>query len=307
MNVKFDVVTGATSYTGKYITRKLLADGHRVKTLTGHPNRVDEFGNKVGPLPFNFDKPEELTKSLVGADVFYNTYWVRFPHGKLNFNSAVENTKILMRAAKDARVKKFVHVSIANPDENSPLAYYKGKGVLEKYLIELGLPYAILRPTVIFGREDILINNIAWFLRRFPIFGIPGDGKYRIQPIFVEDMADLAIQCARTPGNIAVDAVGPEIYSFQEIVQLIANKIGSKAKIISVPWWLAWIATSAIGYFTGDIILTKEEIDGLMADLLTSKESPIGKTSFSRWLEENSAALGRNYSSELKRHFRHKL
>ena len=208
-----------------------------------------------------------------------------------------------MRAAKEAGVNKFVHVSIANPDENSPLAYYKGKGILENYLMGLNMPYAIVRPTVIFGREDILMNNIAWFLRKFPIFGIPGNGDYRIQPIFVEDMADLLIQCAQASDNIVVDAVGPEVFTFREIVQLIANKIGSKTKIISVPPWVAFVALSLLGHFVRDRILTKEEIDGLMADLLASVKAPTGKVRFSQWLEENNREMGDHYASELKRHF----
>jgi len=300
----FDVVTGAASYTGKYITRKLLASGHRVKTLTGHPNRIDEFKDKVQCLPFNFDKPDELTRSLVGAEVFCNTYWVRFPHGELDFDSAVKNTQILMRSAKEAGVKKFVHASIANPDENSRLAYYRGKGILEKYLMQLGISYAVLRPTVIFGPEDILINNIAWFLRKFPVFGIPGNGKYRIQPIFVEDMADLAIKSAEAMADTVVDAVGPESFTFTELVQLIASKIDSNAKIIPVPPLLAWALLQFLGYFVGDKILTKEEVDGLMMDLLVSTATPTGTTRFSSWLNEHAAEIGLVYTSELKRHFR---
>jgi uncharacterized protein YbjT (DUF2867 family) len=191
MNAKFDVVTGSFSYTGKYLTKRLIENGRSIRTLTGHPNRVNEFGNKVEIFPFDFDTPKKLVETLRGADTVYNTYWVRFPHGKSNFDLAVENTKVLMSCAKEAGVKRFVHVSIANPDIKSPLAYYKGKAILEDYLKNLGISHAIIRPTVIFGKEDILINNIAWCVRTFPLFAIPGNGEYRIQPIFVEDMANL--------------------------------------------------------------------------------------------------------------------
>jgi len=304
MGHDFDVVTGVSGYTGKYIARRLLASGRFVKNLTGHPGRPTEFGERVEPIPFNFDQPEQLRESLRGMQTVYNTYWVRFPHGRMTFAGAVENTKRLMKAAKDAGVKRFVHVSIANPDENSPLAYYKGKGVLERYLRETGMPYSILRPTVIFGREDILINNIAWFLRRFPVFGVPGDGKYGIQPIFVEDMAELAIQSARSTTSEIIDAVGPEVFTFTEIVELIREKIGSQAKIMSVSPSVALLMTRFIGVFVDDVILTKEEIDGLIGNLLVSKSNPPGKTRFTKWLEENKQWLGTRYASEVKKHFR---
>ncbi len=89
-----------------------------------------------------------------------------------------------------------MHVSITNPDPQSNLPYFWGKAILEEDLIASGMSYAILRPTVIFGKEDILINNIAWFLRRFPVFTLPGDGEYRLQPIYVADLAKLAAEQA---------------------------------------------------------------------------------------------------------------
>src|SRR5882672_9146905 len=183
---QLDVVTGAFGYTGSYITRLLLAGGHRVRTLTGHPQRSNPFGDRVEVAPFNFDNATALTKTLEGVDTLFNTYWIRFAHGDQTFDKAVANTRILIDAARRAGVRKFVHVSITNPSEESPLPYFRGKALLENSLTESGLKYTIIRPTVIFGNEDILINNIAWLLRKFPVFVIPGSGEYRLQPIFVE-------------------------------------------------------------------------------------------------------------------------
>jgi NADH dehydrogenase len=196
------VVTGAFGYTGKYITRRLLAKGVRVKTLTGHPDRENSFGDQVTVAPFNFDDPVALAESLRGATTLYNTYWVRFEHGDATFAKAVENTKTLIAAAGEAGVSRIVHVSITNPSPDSALPYFKGKALLEEAIIQSGLSYAIIRPTVIFGLEDILVNNIAWILRRFPVFAVPGGGGYRLQPIYVEDMADIAVSAGgrqRTP------------------------------------------------------------------------------------------------------------
>ena len=194
---ELNIVTGAFGYTGKYITQKLLSMGKKVKTLTGHPNRPNPFGNQVSIAPFHFDNPAELTRALQGAATLYNTYWVRFPYGQVTYDKAVAQTKILINAAKEAGIRRIVHISITNASEESPFPYFTGKGILEKFIIQSGLSYAIVRPTVIFGHEDILINNIAWFLRKLPVFAIPGAGDYRLQPVFVEDAAEIAVNAGQ--------------------------------------------------------------------------------------------------------------
>jgi uncharacterized protein YbjT (DUF2867 family) len=301
---EFDVVTGAFSYTGKYVTRRLLKAGRRVRTLTGHPNRANEFGEQVEIAPMDFQNPGGLVPSLRGATVLYNSYWVRFKHGRATFDEAVANSRILIQAAKEAGVRRFVHLSIANPSIASHLPYYSGKAQVERAGIDSGLSYAILRPTVIFGVEDILINNIAWFVRHFPIFAIPGSGQYQIQPIFVEDIAELAVNAAREKGNLTLDAVGPEIFTFENLVRLIATCVRGKTRLIhfrpSVALWMLRL----IDPIVGDVILTREEIEGLMANLLVSKHSPTGRTQFSEWLARNASLLGTTYASELLRHYR---
>ncbi|MBF8283426.1 MAG: NAD-dependent epimerase/dehydratase [Anaerolineales bacterium] len=298
------VVTGAFGYTGRYVTHRLLAKGIRVKTLTGHPDRPNPFGEQVSAVPFNFDKPGELVKSLRGAAVLYNTYWVRFTHGSTGFDQAVENTKTLVRAAEEAGVSRIVHVSIANADSRSPLPYYRGKGLLEEFIQQSKLSHAIVCPTVIYSTEDILINNIAWIVRRFPAFGVPGKGGYGLQPIFVDDMADLMVDAGSRTDNMHVDAVGPEIFTFDELVRLIARKINRRVMIIHMPPGLALFASQFIGLMVGDVVLTREEVDGLMANLLVSKRPPTGTTKLSEWLSQNADKVGAQYASELGRHFR---
>jgi NADH dehydrogenase len=298
------VVTGAFGYTGKYITRRLLALGGRVMTLTNHPNRPNEFGDRVSVAPLNFDEPAALVESLRGATTLYNTYWVRFNYRGATFDQAVANTQTLFRAAKEAGVRRVVHVSIANPSQDSPLPYYRGKALLEKALIESGPSHAILRPTVIFGDEDVLINNIAWLLRRFPIFAVPGAGDYKIQPIFVEDMAELAAGLGEGERNVSVDAVGPEVYTFDALVRLIAKTLRSRARIVHLPPGLALFLSQIVGALVGDVVLTREEVDGLMDNLLVSRNPPTGRTRLSEWLAQHAASVGARYASEVKRHFR---
>ena len=302
------VVTGAFGYTGKYITQRLLAVDHTewqpVKTLTGHPNRPNPFGDRVSVAPLDFDNPAELVTHIRGARVLYNTYWVRFPRGRMTYDKAVENTLTLINAAVAAGVERTVQVSITNASTNSSLPYFAGKGAIEEAIRSSGLSYAIVRPTVIFGPEDILINNIAWFLRRLPAFGIPGSGDYRLQPIFVEDLAEISVTAGRSSENLEIDATGPETFTFRELVGLIGETVGSRARLLPLNPRLALWASRLLGYTLGDVVLTRGEIDGLMANLLTSEAPPAGKTLLTDWLKQNAHTLGAGYASELNRHYR---
>ena len=297
------VVTGAFSYTGKYATRLLLDRGYRVRTLTFHPLRENQFGPQVEVFPYNFDRPERLLESLRGASALINTYWVRFPRGEATFEGAVRNSTVLIDAAARAGVRRIVHVSIANPSLNSPFGYYRGKAQLEQAVAASRLAYTILRPAVIFGLEDILINNIAWFVRKFPVFGIPGSGRYRIRPIFVEDMARLLADAVERRSNCVVNAAGPETFSFEELVRLISCHLGMGPLLLHLPMPLAYASTRAIGWLVGDVVLAWQEYRGLMADLLAPGGPSTGETCLSNWVRENRDRIGRAYASEVARHF----
>lgn len=295
------VVTGAFGYTGRYIAERLLAKGHRVRTLTNSPTRRNPFGGALEALPFNFDAPEELVASLQGAAVLYNTYWVRFDHHSFSHAGAIDNTLRLFEAAAKAGVERVVHVSITNPSANSPLPYFSGKARLEEALQGSGMSYAILRPAVIFGYEDILVNNIAWALRRLPVFGLFGDGAYRLQPIFVGDFADLAVEQGESRDNAVIDAIGPETFTYRELVEQLGDIIGRRRPLLATPPFLAYLASRLIGFFMRDLFVTREEITGLMADLLYTDSPPAGATKLTDWARDNAAALGRSYASELGR------
>ncbi|HEU0295087.1 MAG TPA: NAD(P)H-binding protein [Anaerolineales bacterium] len=295
-------VTGAFSYSGKYITKRLLDRGEEVITLTNHPNRPDPFNGKVKAYPLDFDEAS-MTRSLQGVEILVNTYWVRFDKDKNTQPRAVENTRKLVNAAKAAGVRRIVHISIANPSADSYLPYYWGKAANEKTVMESGLSYAILRPTVLIGKEDILINNIAYLLRRLPFFFIPGDGSYGIQPVYIEDLADLAVEGVYSKENYVIDAVGPDTYAFKDLVKLIGKKIGAERPVISLPPRLALLAAQFLSLFVKDVILTPEEVDGLMANLLVSQEPARAKTAFKDWLESNKNTVGMKYASELQRHY----
>ena len=300
----FDVVTGAFSYTGRFIARKLLDDGRRVRTLTNHAQRPGAQEIEVDVAPLQFTDRAALVESLRGADVFYNTYWVRFRHGGIGFGDAVANTRILMSAAAEAGVRKVVHISVSNPSLESHLDYYAGKARTEEIVRESGLQWAIVRPTLIFGPGDILINNIAWLLRRMPFFVIPEMGLYRVQPVAGEDVAEIASWAAAQPENLTVDAAGPEIMTYAELVQSVAIAVRRRPRIVHLPSMLTLAAGDVVGLLMRDILLTRQELQGLMQELLVSHEEPRGTRRVDDWLLRSADVLGRSYASELSRHFR---
>ena len=295
------MVTGAFGYSGKYIARRLLAAGVPVATLTNSPGRPSDLGTRIRALPLRFDDVAALARSLEGTAVLYNTYWVRFDHRLFDHPTAVENTRVLFEAARRAGVGRVVHVSITNPSADSPLPYFSGKAQLEKELIDSGVSYCILRPAVLFGPEDILINNIAWALRTFPLFGLFGDGGYRLRPIHVDDLAGLAVAQGNVRDDCILDAVGPESFSYRELVTTIGRAVGRERPLVSLPPWLGYAVGKLVGLWQRDVFITKEEISGLMAGLLDTPGPATGTTRLSAWATEHASALGRAYASELRR------
>ena len=304
MEPGFDVVTGAFSYTGRYIARRLLSQERRVRTLTNHPTRPGAEDIKVDVAPLRFADRAALVESLRGADVLYNTYWVRFRHGRMGFGDAIANTRTLVGAAAEAGVHKIVHISVSNPSVDSDLDYYAGKARTEEIVRESKLQWAIVRPTLVFGTGDILINNIAWLLRRMPMFVIPGHGTYRVQPVAVEDVAEIATWAAEQTDNITLDAAGPDTVTYAELVEGIAIAVGRRPHLVVMPPRLTLWASDIISRYKHDIMLTRQELQGLMSELLVSSEKPRGTRRIDNWLLTNADLVGRTYASELDRHWR---
>jgi NADH dehydrogenase len=294
-------VTGAFGYSGRYIAKRLLEAGHHVVTLTNSLHRDNPFGSAVTAMPFHFDQPQVLAESLRGVDALINTYWVRFDHRLFSHSQAVANSKVLFQAAKDAGMRRIVHISITHPDIDSDLPYFRGKAELELALASLGVSHCILRPTVLFGKEDILINNIAWSLRHLPVFGVFRTGDYRLQPIYVDDLAAAAVAQIDGQGNQVINAIGPETFTYRGLVETIKRSLGLRRMIIGVPPGLGYLGTKMLGWIVGDVIITREEIQGLMQGRLYVDAPPLGTTKLTEWIERHKDSLGRHYTSEMAR------
>jgi uncharacterized protein YbjT (DUF2867 family) len=297
-----DVVTGAFSFTGRYVAARLLELGREVRTLTRHPQRASLFGARVEAFPLDFDL-DTLTEHLRGAETLYNTYWIRSPRGNLTFERVLDNTDTLLRAAREAGVRRVVQLSVSNASTSSPFPYFRAKALAEEALASSGLSHAIVRPTLVFAREDVLVNNIAWLLRRLPLFVVPGSGNYTLQPVAVEDVAELAVTAGLGTEPTVTDAAGPDVLSFDEVVRLVREAVGSRAAIVHGSPRLALGLSGLMGKILRDTLVTRAELAGLMQGLLTSEGPPAGSRRFAAWLQENAESVGRSYTSETRRNW----
>jgi uncharacterized protein YbjT (DUF2867 family) len=299
-----DAVTGATSYTGRFIAERLVAAKRSVIDLTRRPQIPHPLGEGASSAPLDFDHPDRLARSLAGVDTLYNTFWIRFERGPVTYAWAVERSRILFAAAQQAGVRRVVHISVINAAHDAPTAYFRAKAMVEDALIGSGMSHAIVRPTVTFGPGDILLNNLAWTLRHLPVFGIPGDGRYPIQPVHIDDIADLAVGAGSLTEPVIVDAAGPDTFTFREFVALVREAVGSQAWVVPMPVDVALLAARLIGLAVRDEVLRRDEVTELETGLMRSAAPPTGSIRLADWLAAYSDSLGRSWSSELDRHFR---
>jgi nucleoside-diphosphate-sugar epimerase len=301
---QLDVVTGAFSYSGAAIAGRLLSEGHRVRTLTGHPDRAPA-DSRIDVAPLQFTDQAALARAMTGAHTLYNTYWVRFAHDQVTHESAVANSRVLFSAAAAAGVQRIVHVSITNPSPAATDSYFRGKWQVEQALADSGVPsHAIVRPGILFGRGGVLLNNIAWLLRRVPVFAIGGRGEYRLRPIHVDDLAALCTGLGARDDTVVVDAVGPESVTFRRLVEEIKVAVHSRAVVIPVPGAVIPALAAALGVVLRDTLLTAGEYRSMAAGLADSPGPATGTIAVSEWVREHGDELGKRYASELNLHFR---
>jgi uncharacterized protein YbjT (DUF2867 family) len=297
-------VTGAFGFTGRAIAERLLEAGHEVVTLTRRSGVGDPLTPRITVRPFDTAHPDELRATLAGVDTLYNTYWLRFPHGGSTFDGAVARSAALLAAARDAGVRRVVHVSVVNASADAETPYVRAKAALEAVVRSAGMEWVIVRPTLTYGPGDILINNLAWALRRFPVYGLPGLGRYTVQPVHVDDVARICVEAGAGEPSLTLDAAGPEIFTYRELVDLVRDAIGSRSVVLPMPGPIVLLTAKLLGLVVRDVVLTADEIRELTSSLLTSAQTPLGTIRVSDWVREHADALGRRWSSELARNYR---
>ncbi|MFA5139856.1 MAG: NmrA family NAD(P)-binding protein [Elusimicrobiota bacterium] len=294
------VVTGAFSYTGAAVAAECLRRGFTVHSLT---NRRPPGGSGITCSRLRFD-PEYLAKELAGATAFINTYWVRFPWAGMGFSDAVRDSGMLIDTAVRAGVGRIVHVSVSNASDAGGLGYYSAKAEVERLVRDAGVGYAIVKPTLVVGPTDVLTNNIAWLLRRSPVFLLPEGGGCRLQPVTLSDAARLIVDAALETRNLEEDVAGPEVFTFADYVRQIAAACGLNRLFLPATNPVVLGVMGLLGLMLRDRVLTRDELAGLQREMLVSKAPALGREFVSAWIRAHGADLGRRYVNDLDRHFR---
>lgn len=297
-------VTGAFGFTGRALTRRLLDAGHSVVTLTRRSGAGDPLVSRITVAPFDTTRPAALAAALAGVDSLFNTYWMRFPRAGQTFEGAVARSAVLVAAAREAGVRRIVHVSVVNAAADAETPYVRAKAALESVVRSSGPEWVVVRPTLTYGAGDILINNLAWALRRLPVYGMPGLGRYTVQPVHVADVARICVEAASGEPGRVIDAAGPETLEYRHLVELVREAIGSRSIVLPMPDLVVLAAAKVLGLLVRDVVLTADEIRELTSSLLTSSQPPRGEIRISDWVRANAATLGHRWSSELDRNYR---
>lgn len=308
MQTRKVAITGAWSYSGRFVARRLLEQGFEVLSLTNRAiPRPDPFEGAVRRVPLDFSTGA-IEAALEGVDALASAYWSRHNRPPVGHRGAwvshavaVERSIRLVDAACRAGVSRLVWTSIASPGLDPDLSYYEGKAEVEEAVRRSGLPYAILRPACFFGPGGILVENIAWAVRRLPVFPIPGGRPYHIRPIHVEDYARLVAEAVRSPESTTRDVCGPDRPEFGELIRHMRRLLGTKTRIVRLPIGVCGVLYAAASGVMRETVLTLDELKGLSRNRLDSREEPAGTTSLFAWLEENAATLGFEFRREPKR------
>ena len=276
------------------IAQRLLDSGREVRTLTYHPDRAHPLRAHVEPVRYRFDDPAALARSLEGCDTLYNTFWVRFDHGQTSFANAIESSRMLFFAAKRAGVQRIVHLSITNPSSGLPAALLPRQGAGR-------VRARPVRRAVLDRPADLDLRRRA----RRP------DQQHRLDPAAHAGLCAArrrrATPCSRctsttSPGSAprrprrrrrghrrrrtGDDAVprsrgaGP-----RRRRRARADPATCRPRVMAA-------AARALGLLVRDVVLTRDEIRGLMAGLLVSHDPPLGQIAFSQWLDEHAARSG---------------
>jgi NADH dehydrogenase len=249
-------------------------------------------------------EPGYLDDVFADADAFVNTYWIRFPYRGVGFEDAVEQTRALMAAARRCKTSKFVQVSVSNASLASPLGYYRGKAEVERDLRDSGLSYGIVRPTLVVGPNDVLTNNMAWFLRRSPLVAVPWGNGFYLQPVTLSETGRIIADVVEAPDTREVDAAGPEVFTFREYLDHVARSVGRAPRFVPMPQSLMLGALGIAGRMLHDVVLTREELRGLQRNMLTSNDPPLSEERVSTWLADHGAAFGTKYVNDTVHRFR---
>ncbi|HXR24984.1 MAG TPA: NAD(P)H-binding protein [Candidatus Binataceae bacterium] len=275
-NDRIIAIAGGSGFIGRAIVRRLAAiPGLTVRVLTRDPVKARVRLAAEGKVDFvsaDVNDPARLATVIAGADTIINAvqfdgYPIEKPSRGLTFNRVdYGGTVSLIAATKAAGVPNFIYISGAAADERSPNPAFRAKGRAERALRDAGLAFTILRPSLVYGPEDRVVNGLAKAIRMMPVMVVPGSGQQKLRPLLVDDLAAcVALAIGGRGRNGIYEVGGPDPMTFDELVRLVMEITGHKRPIIHVPENLLLVAGAVAEKLPG-ALFSRDAVAFLVAD-----------------------------------------
>ncbi len=272
------LITGGTGFVGKNLIKELLKDDRSVRCLVRNPQRAAELGKAGCELVRGdvTDASSVLEAVTPPVDTVIHLVGILVESSKAKFRDVhVEGTRNVVSACRSRGVKRYVHVSALGTRKDAASVYHRTKWEAEEIVRSSGLAYTIFRPSVIFGAEDRFTNVLGCAIRLSPLIMVPGGGRNRMQPVFVKDVvAALASSVAMPEAHGRVfELGGPDVFTFDSIVDAVAATLGKKRRKLHVPMPLARLGAAFLEATLASPPITRDALLMLEEDNVTEKNA----------------------------------
>jgi uncharacterized protein YbjT (DUF2867 family) len=279
-NGRIVIVFGGTGFLGRRIVRHLRHHEFHVRIASRHPDRGHRlFGPDDPQLQFvkaNIHDERSVAEALAGAYGVVNAVGLYLERGQETFHSVhVEAAQRVAAQAHLARVERLVHVSGIGADAASPSRYIRKRGEGELAVRAAFADVLFVRPAVMFGPDDAFLITILKLLRQLPIYPMFGRGRARLQPAYVEDVAEAVARIMRraeTPST-TFEFGGPRVYSYEQFLRAVARQAGLSRVLIPIPF-AVWHALAWASEILPGPVLTRNQVELMQIDTVSSPEMP---------------------------------
>lgn len=275
-------VFGGSGFVGRYAVRALARNGWRIRAavrrpdLAGHLQPMGVVG-QIHAVQANVRFPASIPTALQGSDVVVNLVGILARSGAQTFDAVhVDGARVIAKAAREAGVKRFVHLSALGADPEAKSSYARSKGLGEQAVLEEFPDAVILRPSIVFGPEDEFFNRFAGLAAQSPVLPLIGGGQTRFQPVFVGDLAEAimtACEGRAKPGTV-YEIGGPEVQTFRQLLDRVQRWSGRERPYIGIPFWMAKLQALLTWPLPNSLRpLTLDQVRLLQSDNVVSEEA----------------------------------
>lgn len=261
-------VTGASGFVGRNLLAALAGSGHDIRALV-HTRRPDSAaGERLEYVPADVHDLPSLRKALAGVEVVYHLVGIIVETKKLTFERTVaEGTRNVVRAARDCGVKKIIYVSALGTSATSETKYFQTKWLAEEAIRTSGLDHVILRPSLIYGPGDQSLSRLHRLLKYSPLMPIVGDGRYRLQPIFIDDLVQVLVPALTETGasGRTIEMGGPEAFEFRQMTGIMKKVFNYRRLNIYIPFSLVRAVARVMETFLKPAPVTVDQLMMLRA------------------------------------------